>query len=191
MTADICDNTIFKQIQAGNEKAFDKLFLEYYSPLCRFACIYLKDQFASEEIIQDLFIYLWEHRNDLHIQSSVTSYLFTAAKNRTLNYIQKSKTRKIYENSYAAERNTEVSEIHDSIDLKEIHLKLAKAMDDLPSKCRNIFHLSRNKNMSNKEIAAHLGISVKTVENQMTIALKRIKFSLSTYLGLILLIIRD
>ena len=189
MTLKKSDLGLLEQMQAGNEKAFDKLFLKYYNSLCRFAYIYLKDEFASEEIIQELFINIWEQRDILKIQTSLISYLYTAAKNRALNYLQKGNTRKLHENSFAKERNAEVNEAHDTDTIQEIHLELARAVENLPQKCRQIFHLSRNEEKTNREIAEHLGISVKTVENQITIALKRIRVSLSKHIGSVLLIL--
>jgi len=180
------DLSLIELLRSDDEKAFDKLFLKYYVSLCRFVFIYVKDQFASEEIVQELFINLWEQRKKITITTSFTSYLYTAAKNRSLNYLQKGKTRKLHENLTANEKISEVYVMDDMVTFNEIHLELSKAIEKLPQKCRQIFHLSRTENLSNAEIAKQLGISVKTVENQITIALKKIKTYLSPYLGFIL-----
>lgn len=176
------DLKLFQKIKDGDEKSFDKIFLKYYTSLCRFAYVILKNSTESEEIVQEVFINIWEGRGKLNIQTSFASYLCSAVRNKSLNYIKKGNTRKIHENEAGKENVSETIEMHDYSTLDSLHLELSKTIEQLPKKCRKIFQLSRNENMSNAEIAKHLGISVKTVENQMTIALKKIRINLAHYL---------
>lgn len=168
----------------GDMDSFKYFFDKYYDDLCNFVHIYLHDQALSEEVVQDIFVYFWENKGKLQINTSVKAYLFSASKFKSLNLIRDTKTRhKIIEKRWKAELKSH-SDFDDSyLDTDELKRILNSAVDQLPPKCKEIFLLSKHEELSNHEIAKRLGVSVKTVENQMTIALKKLRDYLLLFRG--------
>lgn len=162
---------ILRQIREGNEDAFKSLFETYFTPLCRFIYLHLDDKNVAEELAMDIFIYLWENRETFQIQLSLKAYLFQAAKNKCLNELRKKKETVGLDGVEVSTINTSVS----ALETEELYRLIQEAVFSLPDKCRNIFLLSRRENLTNQEIARKLNISVKTVEGQITKALKKIK----------------
>ena len=126
---------------------------------------------VAEELAMDIFIYLWENRETFQIQLSLKAYLFQAAKNKCLNELRKKKETVGLDGVEVSTINTSVS----TLETEELYRLIQEAVFSLPDKCRNIFLLSRSENLTNQEIARRLNISVKTVEGQITTALKKIK----------------
>lgn len=173
---------IVKKMIEGDMDSFKYFFDRYYYDLCNFVHIYLHDQVLAEEIVQDIFVYLWENREKLNISTSVKSYLFSASKFKSLNLLRDTKIkRKIVEKIGKLETNQLHEQESSFMDTDEFKKILDSAIDQLAPKCREIFQLSKQKDLSNKEIADLLDISVKTVENQMTIALKKLREYLTPY----------
>ena len=159
------------------DSGFAKLFDELYSPLCRYCLKLVGDMELAEDIVQEQFVYLWENRKRLDNSGSLKSYLFTAVKNKSVNHLKKQFSKK---RSYRIENLPENTipgklpnpdEIYENKELGKI---LDKAIANLPEKCRIIFTMKKMGEFTNKEIASKLNISVKTVENQMTIAFKKL-----------------
>ena len=178
---------LYKKVQNGSLEAFDKLFLKYYQPLCRFSFGMQKDEQAAEDIVQDLFVYIWENRETINITTSVKAFLYASVRYRTLNYIKSLGNRKNWESTHVdlnVEEMTEevVAETNETFELIE------QAINELPEKCREIFILSRKNNLKYNEIAKRLNLSPKTVENQIGTALKRIREYLSKYIEITILI---
>lgn len=167
------DISLLRQIREGNEDAFKSLFETYFTPLCRFIYLHLDDKNVAEELAMDIFIYLWENRETFQIQLSLKAYLFQAAKNKCLNELRKKKETVGLDGVEVSTINTSVS----TLETEELYRLIQEAVFSLPDKCRNIFLLSRSENLTNQEIAQKLNISVKTVEGQITTALKKIKES--------------
>lgn len=154
---------------------FHTVFEEYYNSLCNYAFNYVKELSSSEDIVQEVFVRIWEKRQDIIASETLRFYLFTAVRNNCLTHLQKEKKAAIVElNDYdaAEEQKTFSEEMKPETDYKA---QLTSAMDQLPPKCREVFVLSRISKQSYKEIATTLDISVKTVENQMGKALKVIR----------------
>jgi RNA polymerase sigma-70 factor (ECF subfamily) len=147
----------------------------------------LKDEDASEEVVQDLFIFLWENRTNIDIKSSLRAFLYTSVKNRSLNYIRNHKTRVLHEDSFARDQSQQISQIIDFCEREELQKVVEDCLADLPKQCREIFELSRNENLTYNEIAQKLSISPKTVENQIGIALKKLRISLGPYISCIIM----
>lgn len=181
-------NLFIDKKQHSNQKLFNQLFRDYYVNLCRFAYTYVKDKVASEEIVQDMFISLWENCNNLNITVSTRAFLYTSVKNRALNYLRDEKTRKGHENVFALDQALRVDQIIDICEREELQNQISDAIKDLPEQCRLIFEMSRNQNLTYNEIASQLNISPKTVESQMSIALKKLRSKLSPFLSIILAI---
>jgi RNA polymerase sigma-70 factor, ECF subfamily len=163
--------TFIALIKEAPEKALKALYDDYYNMLCYQVYMILKDKVVAEDIVQDVFMSIWKKREDLNIQISLDGYLKRSCRNRALNYIRDNAVRwedeSLLENQSADGYNTEL--LLESEDLnKKIQSEIAK----LPEKCGIIFNLSRFEEMTYNEIANHLDISIKTVENQISKALK-------------------
>jgi RNA polymerase sigma-70 factor (ECF subfamily) len=175
-------------LSQGNREAFDILFSRHWEALYKSAFFILKDEDASKDVVQDVFIWLWENRTRLNI-NSLKSYLHAAVKFKVANYIRSGKIRESFFGELAgAKILTEPAGPEETAELKELKSIIQAAIDELPDKCREIFLLSRDQQLSNAEIAAKLGLSIKTVENQMTIALRRIRNAVQPYLGILVLL---
>ena len=170
---------IVKKMIKGDAEAFKYFFETYYTDLCNFVNLYVKDQATSEEIVQDIFIHFWEHKASLSINVSVKSFLYSCSKYRSLNHLRDSRRQEAIKSRFADMYVEDAS--YDDFDDKKFRELLLKAQEALPPKCLLVFQLSHDRRLSNKEIAQHLGLSIKTVENQMTIAYKKLRAYLQPY----------
>ena len=157
--------------QSLNRDSFQNLFENYYQNLCRFAKGYVSDYETAEEIVQQVFINLWNRKDYIATEGPVKSYLFTSVKNRCLNHIRDRKKFRSYYLDIETELTIPVAE-KDNVMEEDLEAQLTKALDKLPEKCREIFMLCRFEDMKYKDVAEKLGISQKTVETQMSKALK-------------------
>ena len=165
------DIILLNLIREGDKLAFRHLFESYFTPLCRFMHLYIRDTNIVEELALDIFTYVWENRKTLQIQLSFKAYLFQAARNKCLNELRKKKNTVSLNSEEIDIAETEAM----SLETDELYRLIQEAVLALPDKCREVFQLSRSENLTNQEIATQLNISVKTVEAQITKALKRIK----------------
>lgn len=161
---------------------YEKLFRENYSLLCSYANGFLKDTDTAEEIVQDLFCNIWADRDRIVFGTSVKAYLYRAVRNRCLNSIKHLKIRSNYRAEQLMDSGGEKGELDLSIEASELEMKIRTAIDQLPPERKKIFLLSRYEGLKYKEIADRLGISVKTVENQMGSAIRFLKEKLSEFL---------
>ena len=181
------DKLIFTSVQKGDNKAFKVLFTKYYLQLCHYALLYVNDQSIAESLVQDVFINIWEKRQSLDIHSSIKAYLFISVKNRSLNYLRNRPQMLEFEDWHTEIESEEIFSSENNINYSDLKAEINKSIQKLPGKCREIFLLSREENMSYREIAEKLNISRKTVENQLGIALKKLREQLKPYLGIIFL----
>lgn len=173
-------------MQKQNLQRFDQLFNQYYTNLCRFCFTYVKDNYLAEEIVQEVFITFWEKMGALEITISERSFLYTSVRNRALNYLRDSTTRMKHESTFAEEQSQKVEYPSYEWDKNHMETSIQQAIAELPEKCRQIFELSRNNNLTYRQIADQLDISPKTVENQVSIAIKKLKERLAEYLNVFL-----
>ncbi len=171
-----------------DEDAFEALFRNYFSFMCSFAHKFIPDVDVAKDIVHEVFTGLWEKRKEIDTSKPVKSYLFTAVNNKCLNYIRDHKKfdnsqemGEIFANRYAEDSNILIED--------EMKRTIQKTLNSLPEKCREVFELSRYEGLSYNEIAERLGISVKTVENQMGKALKIFRVSLKEYLTIVLILL--
>lgn len=164
--------------QKGDSNAFTKLFDAYNNRVYYFALSLLRNEGEAEEVMQEVFVKIWENRHQLNARYSFSSYLFTVTKNHILNRMR----RKAHEKNYAdyCRHNTYTSRnlTDDELSYRELNSMVHRAIDTLSPRKREIFVLSREKNMTYREIAAKLNISIKTVENQMVFALRQLRAAL-------------
>ena len=186
---------ITEELIEGNIKAFEAIFKQYYNGLLYFASSYVKSKEDANDIVQSIFLNLWEHRFSLHSDTNITAYLFTTTRNYCLNYLNHLKARSNYitfqeQNWKEVQLNIYALEGFNpsSLDYEELENNLRKAIDSMPEQCAKIFMLSRFDGLKYTEIAEKLTISVKTVEKKMSIALSHLRLELKNYFFIILLL---
>ena len=167
-----------EQLQSGDPAAFRILFEKYYPSLTLFARRFVTDLDMAKEIVQDLFVHIYENRTKIMIGTSVKSYLFQAVRNSCLNAIR---THKVHQ-----EHHEEIKKKHsgdadwtDWLVQAELEEKIAGIISSLPAKCKQIYLMSRQQDLSNREIAGELNLSVRTVETQISKALGLLRNQLS------------
>jgi RNA polymerase sigma-70 factor (ECF subfamily) len=171
---------LFEQVRKGDHKAFELLFHRYYSGLCHYATKMIRDNESAEEIVQDFFVKLWEKKESIIVDISIRNYLLRSVKNLCLNYIKHNKIKADYSKQILTENKSKTNKepAFLEIDLAE---KIEESINLLPEKRREIFRLSREEGLKYREIAKKLNISVKTVETQMSLAIKSLRDNLSKY----------
>lgn len=172
---------IVNRLNNGDESVIRVLFDEYYEYLCRSIYRVVPDSSISEDIVQEVFMELWKKRESIKITTSIKAYLRRSALNRALNYLRKNKV-KFEEEVQIPDTGSLDGSGQTSMEVMELKDRIHAIIDDLPERCRMIFGMSRFEEMSYKEIAAALDISVKTVENQMSKALKILRVRLEPYM---------
>lgn len=177
---DLEQNRKWVRALKNDERAtFNFLFDKYYSRLYYFSNRYLNMTSEAEEVVQDVFLKLWLNKDTLDENLSIQSYLFTIVKNSVLNIIRKRTSRRNYEQNELFTSTAYAAESPIDVEFLELSKILQDAINTLPSKRKEVFLLSRYEELTNKEIAEKLGISIKTVEAQITAALKQLKIILA------------
>ncbi|HEY4789384.1 MAG TPA: RNA polymerase sigma-70 factor [Bacteroidales bacterium] len=178
----LTDQELIVGLREGNEMVFETIFKGYYERLCNYANTFVSDMAEAEEMVQSTFLGLWEKHENVEIHTSMKSYLYRAVHNHCLNRIKHYKVRQ--EHSEELQYQTEYSIDSASQELIGIELEqqINLAIGSLPPQCSKIFTLSRFENLTYAEIAEHLNLSVKTVDNQMGKALKILRERLKDYL---------
>lgn len=167
----------------SDQKALEKLYLYFYPKLFPFTNALVRQAESAEEIVEDVFIRLWENRSELTKINNLQVYLFVAVRNRALNYLEwKSKDIISYFESYPVDIPVS-QETPDSLMMtKEMATRINQAVELLPLKCKLIFKLVREDGLKYREVAEILNISPRTVDTQMTIATKKIASAINFYL---------
>ena len=171
------ESFIIERLRSGDANIFEWLFKNKYKGLCYYATKLLGNISTAEEIVSETFAEIWEKKEKIIFTSSVNAYLYTTVHNKSINFLKRQKTISAY-NKYLLETKREFNpaEIPDNIyHEKDITIEIVNAIKLLPEKCREIFILSRFENKRYREIAELLDISPKTVENQMGIALEKLR----------------
>ncbi|MCL4540064.1 MAG: RNA polymerase sigma-70 factor [Bacteroidetes bacterium] len=173
------EQDLVERVRAGDQSAIEELFCAYYSGLCRFTLGMTHSRDDVEDLVQDIFVKIWTNREVWSPKGSIKAYLFKAARNQALNFI---KNRNSHQAS-ACEGQGEIPSPQDTdpsvnLDHKDVRAAISTAISKLPQKCRIVFVLNRQEGLAYSEIADVLGISEKTVENQMSRALRILRTSL-------------
>ncbi len=161
------------------------VFRDYYKPLVRYGTTFLKDSDEAEDVVQQVFVSLWEKRTQQDIHTSIRAVLYKSVQNACLNKIKHLKIRNNYAEELKATAAYENSS--DPAQVNELNERIRMAMETMPEQCGRIFKMSRFEQLRYQEIADQLGLSVKTVENQMGKALKIVREELKDYLPLLIL----
>jgi RNA polymerase sigma-70 factor, ECF subfamily len=169
------DVILFRHIKSGDEQALEVLFTKYYRKLCAFAYFFVKNKETAEELVADVFIKIWQKRQEIDISSNVQGYLYKVTRNQALAYLQKTNHQHNFLSVIPASLSVDVITPEDNLIAEELTHSLDNMVQTLPDHCRLIFQLHKNEGLKYKEIAGLLQISVKTVENQMGKALKYLR----------------
>lgn len=183
----LSEQEIVGAIRVGDERIFEEIFRKYYQSLSNYANSILKEMDESEEIVQNLFLGIWEKRADLEITVSLKSYLYRAVHNHCLNRIKHLKVREEYQQYATNFYDVSHESVSNTVMKNELEQKIESAIEKLPEQCRIVFSMSRFEELKYHEIAEKLAISPKTVENHIGKALKLLRIELSEYLPLMII----
>lgn len=187
---DLNEVTVWKSIQQKDITAFERYYKVHYKSFFLMACKYLKDSTQAEEIVNDVFLKIWEDGSTIKIETSLKSYIYKAVINRCINVLHKNKRESAHHVDDLATIPDQGYEMR-QIEENELAVKLYAAIDQLPDQCRKVFEMSRFEELKQQDIADKLGISIKTVKNHITIALKQLSKAMLNYLWLFLLIVKN
>lgn len=181
----------------SHEDSFTSLYFSSYARLVRFSTLYLGSKDEAEDVVQELFLHLWEQREFLQEISHPDSYLFSAVKRRCLNVLRSNLSQLNHRRESLSslsdneiEFNLYCLQLVDQTELsiEEIEDTVRHALEILPERCREIFVMSKIKGMKYKEIALELNLSESTVENQISIALKKLRSEFSRSIPMLILL---
>ena len=176
-------------IKKGDKTAFRQIYRKYYPGLCVIAHRYIRDHGIAEEIVQDVFLKLWEGRKTIEITGELHNYLYSAVRNGSVNYIR----RLLIERKYSESRTGQIRDTLNNINISqedgssilianEMEKKINEAVESLPDRCREIFLMHRNEGLRYSQIAEKLKLSPNTVQRQISIALEKLREKLAPYL---------
>lgn len=178
------DQQLLTRLHNDDKGALEIIFKTYYAPLVRFAKNILKNEAQAEDIVQEVFLKVWDKRNDINIMTSFKSYLYMAVRNHCFNTLKTNERKHWLNDDLENDHNFAINDTIATIEAKQLNKKINEIINLLPEKCRITFQLSRFENMSYKEIAESMDVSVKTVENQIGKALSILRKSLLPYLSI-------
>lgn len=156
-----------EKIRSGDQYAFEKMFHIYYSKLCVYSNSYVRSLDVARDVVQEVFIKIWDNRQEFEISHSLKAYLYQAVRNQSLNFIEKSNQKRRLSESLRKHQYFFGEENPADLNTEELSQKVWKLVDELPERRRSTFILYRKHGLSYKEIAEVMGIKRKTVENQM------------------------
>ena len=168
-----------ERIANDDQLAYRQLFMQFYNKLSRFVMGFTKSKELTEEIVSDVFINVWRRRKNIQEIMNLKLYLYVSAKNITFNYLKKLHRENLTDlDSVEIEPEDPFADPGAAMITREMNLKLKAAINDLPPRCKLIFTLIKEDDLTYKQTATLLGISESTVENQLSIALKKIGSSI-------------
>jgi RNA polymerase sigma-70 factor, ECF subfamily len=173
------DNDIIGRIRSSDKAEFESLFRSSYVSLVRYAKVLIKDHDTAEEIVQDLFVRLWQDRLKLKIESSLNGYLFRSVHNRCLHHIEHLKVVERHSEEMLKRQPERQESPADILQYAELQGRVAAILEKLPQRCGQIFYMNRFEGLKYNEIAEKLAVSVKTVEADMGRALKEFRKELA------------
>lgn len=179
------DSAWLSRLKDGDEGAFTALYNRFWKLLFVIAAKKLNDLSEAEEIVQEIFLDIWNRRENLQINGSLSAYLSACAKYKVISLMAKKNLNERYQQHIAAQSELDFS-TQNWLQFEELRSQLEKETEKLPEKCQLVFRLSRETGLSQRQIANHLGISEKTVESHLTKALRTLRTSLGQFLSFLL-----
>ena len=169
-------------LKTGDKEAFEQLFKQEYTRLCLYSESFVRDSQVAEDVVQTVFCLLWEKREEIEIRESLKAYLYRSVYNTAMNALKREKVKRsfieIAQQNQAFDENT-TERFFDMEFQEELMGELNRVIDSLPEQCREVLMLSRFAGKKSSEIAAVMGISVRTVETQLYRAMKKLREELS------------
>jgi RNA polymerase sigma-70 factor (ECF subfamily) len=188
----VIDKDISTRLRNGDEKAFEAIFYAWYHSLLHFCNEYIFDTETSRNIVQSVYMKLWERRHSIDESKSLKAFLYTMARNECLSYLRHLKTEVSFVNNISATFDDQMlaydalNELDfKSLDLEKIESVISETIASLPDRCREVFSMSRYGNLKNREIALKLNITEKAVEANITRAVKILRVNLKDYTPII------
>jgi RNA polymerase sigma-70 factor (ECF subfamily) len=181
------EKELIVRLKSGDQTAFELLFHFYYPGLVSYSSQFTDDHSEAEEIVQDFFVRFWQKRHQFVPGDSLKNYFFSSVKNRSLNFLKHKRIEEKYLKEMIELSNHHLAYEPDLYITSELQEKIKTGIDHLPEKCREVFIMSRIRGMKNEEIAEELYISKRTVETQISKALKVLRVELKDYVGLLML----
>lgn len=177
----VSDKIISQLIRDGNSDAFSLVFNTYYKDLVLFAMKFVGNSDIAEDIVQDIFAKIWETHNGFYIETSIKSYLLSSVKNRCFDKIRHNKIIDKHHNYVKIYESFESSDVEHYILYSDFHKEYSNVVDSLPDNIKQTFLLSREKGLKNQEVANLLGVSLRTVEDRISSALRIIRKKLNHF----------
>ena len=172
------DTKLLQSLKSGDQSAFNVLYELYAASLTGYAASRLASLEEARDIIHDLFVYIWDERANITITTSFKSFLFAAVRYRIIDHIRKNITRREYAEMTQRLTNDFINNAEDELAAKNLNQTLELAVNNLPLRTKEIYRLSRHRQLAVKEIACQLHLSEQTVKNQLTTALSYLRASL-------------
>jgi len=169
----------------ADDQDFDSIYTDHYPALHQYAFTMLNDRVLAEEMVHQVFLKILEKGGQVNVHTSLKAYLYRAVHNECLNYFKHQKVKQVHQDYAVVEYGDGTENPSGSMQYKELEQQLHTAINELPEQCRTVFQMSRFEELKYSEIAHQLGISIKTVENHMSKALRRLRIQLADYLPLI------
>jgi RNA polymerase sigma-70 factor (ECF subfamily) len=183
------NNEVMDDLLIDNEAVFEQLFKKHFRELHAYAFSLLRDWDVAEEIVQAMFLKLWERDEAVQVRTSIKSYLYKSVYHGSLNYLRGQKVQLKYQTTTAYSMKDHTDDAAEKLTMSELERHLQQALSKLPEKCRAIFHLSRFEELKYQEIANQLNISIKTVETHMGKALRILRKEMKEFLPIIALML--
>lgn len=177
----ISNRELVKHINQGERSAFKRLYKNHFRALCRFCWRYVESKSIAEGIVQEVFADIWDRNKTWGPKTSIKVYLYQSVKNRAIDYLKHKKVERKNHQRWMRQKENPTVDFKDQRGEKRLEMALQKAVSDLPERSRMVYKLHRKDGLTYKEIADVMEISVKTVESQMTRALKKLREQLSSY----------
>ena len=175
-------------LKSGDHQSYEILFRHFYTPLCNYAYSILRDADEAEEMVQRLFCKLWDQREYIEIHTSVKSYLYRTVHNDCMNRIKQCSIRTVHNEHYVYEKELISNDTENRVLVTELEQQIETIIGNMPPRCREVFKMSRQQQLSYSEIAQALRITTNTVETQIVKALRILRTGLKDYLTVLILL---
>ncbi len=181
------EHDLVDRIRAGDKGAFDELVLTYYAELCAVTGTLIRSDAAAEDLMQELFLKIWNSRGSFSVQSNLRKYLFRAARNAAIDHLRREQMIRRWEEDVVRHEETPAMgtplRADGPTEASEVQTAVGRAIEQLPARCRQVAILRLQYNLSRAEVAEAMGVTVKTVERQIARALRSLRELLAPYSG--------
>lgn len=177
------DKELLHKLSQGDETAFKDIFMLYYQQLVVFATKLVSDIDQSRDLVQEVIVNFYEKRESIEIHTSLKAHLYQSVRNRCLNYLKREQVIRTHHSNIFEDRKDNHQEFKDLMEETELENRIYQIINSLPKQCQKIFEMSRFEGKTNSDIAEDLNISKRTVETQISNALKKIRTKLSGHIA--------